>query len=142
MRQGTRYSQAVPQTLFPWFAATGGRFLSVLVFMVTASAMLAQSDRGILTGIVTDPSGASIPKCVVMARDLDSDAKYNADTTSAGSYTLSNLPAGRYELDVQARGLGAETLYWHTQAFNGRARSLYDTVGQLTSHVHYERNLS
>jgi GNAT superfamily N-acetyltransferase len=41
----------------------------------------------------------------------------------------------------QARGVGAETLYWHTQAFNGRARSLYDTVGQLTSHVHYERDL-
>ena len=27
----------------------------------------------------------------------------------------------------QGRAAGAETLYWHTQAFNGRARSLYDT---------------
>jgi GNAT superfamily N-acetyltransferase len=41
----------------------------------------------------------------------------------------------------QARAAGAETLYWHTQAFNGRARSLYDTVARLTSHVHYEREL-
>jgi GNAT superfamily N-acetyltransferase len=41
----------------------------------------------------------------------------------------------------QARTAGAETLYWHTQAFNGRARSLYDTVAQLTSFVHYERQL-
>jgi GNAT superfamily N-acetyltransferase len=41
----------------------------------------------------------------------------------------------------QGRAAGAETLYWHTQAFNGRARSLYDTVAQLTSHVHYERHL-
>ncbi len=40
-----------------------------------------------------------------------------------------------------ARAVGAETLYWHTQAFNGRARSLYDTVAQLTSFVHYERQL-
>jgi GNAT superfamily N-acetyltransferase len=40
-----------------------------------------------------------------------------------------------------ARAAGAETLYWHTQAFNGRARSLYDTVAQLTSFVHYERQL-
>jgi GNAT superfamily N-acetyltransferase len=39
------------------------------------------------------------------------------------------------------RAVGAETLYWHTQAFNGRARSLYDTVAQLTSFVHYERQL-
>jgi GNAT superfamily N-acetyltransferase len=41
----------------------------------------------------------------------------------------------------QARADAAETLYWHTQAFNGRARSLYDTVAQLTSFVHYERHL-
>jgi GNAT superfamily N-acetyltransferase len=41
----------------------------------------------------------------------------------------------------QARAAGAETLYWHTQAFNGRARSLYDTLAQLTSFVHYERQL-
>ena len=41
----------------------------------------------------------------------------------------------------RARAAGAETLYWHTQAFNGRARSLYDTVAQLTSFVHYERPL-
>jgi GNAT superfamily N-acetyltransferase len=41
----------------------------------------------------------------------------------------------------QAHAAGAETLYWHTQAFNGRARSLYDTVAQLTSFVHYERQL-
>jgi GNAT superfamily N-acetyltransferase len=42
----------------------------------------------------------------------------------------------------QGRAAGAETLYWHTQAFNGRARSLYDTVARLTSFVHYERDLA
>jgi GNAT superfamily N-acetyltransferase len=42
----------------------------------------------------------------------------------------------------QARAAGAETMYWHTQAFNGRARSLYDTVARLTSYVHYERPLA
>jgi GNAT superfamily N-acetyltransferase len=41
----------------------------------------------------------------------------------------------------QGHAAGAETLYWHTQAFNGRARSLYDTVAHLTSFVHYERGL-
>jgi GNAT superfamily N-acetyltransferase len=43
--------------------------------------------------------------------------------------------------DGEGREAGAETLYWHTQAFNGRARSLYDTVARLTSYVHYERQL-
>jgi GNAT superfamily N-acetyltransferase len=38
-----------------------------------------------------------------------------------------------------ARERGAQRVYWHTQQFNGAARSLYDTVGQLTSMVVYER---
>jgi GNAT superfamily N-acetyltransferase len=33
---------------------------------------------------------------------------------------------------------GADRLYWHTQQYNGRARSLYDQVGHPTSFVVYE----
>lgn len=39
---------------------------------------------------------------------------------------------------AEARRRGSERVYWHTQQFNGAARSLYDTVGQLTSMVEYE----
>ncbi|HWD55133.1 MAG TPA: GNAT family N-acetyltransferase [Acidimicrobiales bacterium] len=38
----------------------------------------------------------------------------------------------------QAAARGAGRVYWHTQEFNGRARSLYDQVGRLTSFVVYE----
>jgi GNAT superfamily N-acetyltransferase len=41
----------------------------------------------------------------------------------------------------RGRTEGAQTLYWQTQAYNGRARSLYDHVGRLTSSVLYEREL-
>lgn len=37
---------------------------------------------------------------------------------------------------------GAGKLYWHTQQFNGRARSLYDRVGELQSSVRYNRPLT
>jgi len=33
---------------------------------------------------------------------------------------------------------GADRLYWHTQEYNGRARSLYDQVARLTSFIVYE----
>jgi GNAT superfamily N-acetyltransferase len=33
---------------------------------------------------------------------------------------------------------GAGRLYWHTQQYNGRARSLYDQVGRATSFIVYE----
>lgn len=36
---------------------------------------------------------------------------------------------------------GSSRLYWHTQQYNGRARSLYDSVARLTSFVVYEQPL-
>lgn len=42
---------------------------------------------------------------------------------------------------AQASERGVERLYWQTQQFNGPARSLYDTVGRLTSMVVYERDV-
>jgi GNAT superfamily N-acetyltransferase len=42
---------------------------------------------------------------------------------------------------AEARARGSERTYWHTQQFNGAARSLYDTVGRLTSMVEYEVSL-
>lgn len=42
---------------------------------------------------------------------------------------------------TEARARRYDRTYWHTQQFNGAARSLYDTVGRLTSMVEYERPL-
>ena len=42
------------------------------------------------------------------------------------------------ELRGAAKEHGAGRVYWHTQQYNGAARSLYDQVGRLTSFVVYE----
>lgn len=39
----------------------------------------------------------------------------------------------------EAATRGAERVYWHTQEFNGPARSLYDQVARRTSFVVYQR---
>ncbi|MFZ0667228.1 MAG: GNAT family N-acetyltransferase [Acidimicrobiales bacterium] len=39
----------------------------------------------------------------------------------------------------EAKSRGAVHTYWHTQEFNGAARSLYDQVARLTSFRVYER---
>jgi GNAT superfamily N-acetyltransferase len=39
----------------------------------------------------------------------------------------------------EADAIGAASVYWHTQEFNGPARSLYDQLGHRTSFVVYER---
>ncbi len=38
-----------------------------------------------------------------------------------------------------AKAQGADRLYWHTQEFNGAARSLYDTLAARTSFIVYQR---
>jgi GNAT superfamily N-acetyltransferase len=42
-------------------------------------------------------------------------------------------------VSTEATARGAAHMYWHTQQYNGAARSLYDQVGRLTSFVVYER---
>ncbi len=39
----------------------------------------------------------------------------------------------------EAAARGADRVYWHTQEFNGPARSLYDQVARRTSFVVYQR---
>jgi GNAT superfamily N-acetyltransferase len=51
------------------------------------------------------------------------------------------LDVGRALLQAvqeSARERGATPVYWHTQQYNGPARSLYDQVGRPTSFVVYE----
>jgi GNAT superfamily N-acetyltransferase len=42
-------------------------------------------------------------------------------------------------VSAEARSRDAAHVYWHTQEFNGAARSLYDQVARLTSMRVYER---
>ncbi len=42
-------------------------------------------------------------------------------------------------VSTEAATRGAAHVYWHTQLYNGAARSLYDQVARLTSFVVYER---
>jgi GNAT superfamily N-acetyltransferase len=42
------------------------------------------------------------------------------------------------EAKRESESRGAGRLYWHTQEYNGRARSLYDQVGRVTPFIVYE----
>lgn len=75
--------------------------LCSIVFLATA---LAQTDRGTLTGTVSDPAGAVVPNAAIVAKNLDTGAEYKAATSGTGNYTVSELPAGVYELAVSASG--------------------------------------
>src|SRR5436190_832311 len=75
------------------------------VFVVLASlALLGQSDRGNITGIVTDPTGASIASAELSVINRDTNATVKLVTTSSGEYSAPNLPPGSYRIEITAPG--------------------------------------
>jgi len=77
--------------------------LAVFLFAAT-TALFAQGDRGTITGTVADPAGAVVGAAAVVARNVETGAQYDAATTTTGNYTLSQLPAGSYELSISVPG--------------------------------------
>jgi Carboxypeptidase regulatory-like domain len=71
---------------------------------VLCGAALAQSDRGSITGVVTDPAGAVVPGAAVEARNTANGGVYQAATTGTGNYTLSEMPTGPYEVSITVPG--------------------------------------
>ena len=79
--------------------------MKLLGFLIVLCGLaLAQSDRGSITGVVSDPGGAVVPSAGIEARNTATGGVYEAVTTATGNYTLSELPAGPYELSVTVSG--------------------------------------
>jgi hypothetical protein len=75
--------------------------LSLFLFSLTA---IAQSDRGTITGTVSDPAGAVIANAVVSARNVATGVDYTGASSGTGNYTITQLPAGNYELTITVPG--------------------------------------
>ncbi len=64
----------------------------------------AQLYTGSVTGIVTDPSGASVPGAEVTLVDIDRDTHSAVKTDTTGRYLFRLMPPGNYSLQVRAPG--------------------------------------
>lgn len=81
------------------------KLLAVFSLACLAGAVLnAQTTFATITGAVTDPSGLAIPGAHVTATQAESGYKYEAQTNESGVYTLPNLLAGKYKVNVTAGG--------------------------------------
>lgn len=77
--------------------------VSLACFFLSA-ALFAQSDRGTITGTISDPAGAVIAAAAVEARNTETGATYPVAASATGNYTIPQLPAGTYELSVAVPG--------------------------------------
>src|SRR6516162_5128042 len=78
-------------------------FVLTLLF-ASVFAVLAQSDRGTITGTVSDPAGAVVANAAVEARNTETGAVYPVAASETGNYTIVQLPSGNYELSVTVPG--------------------------------------
>ena len=78
--------------------------LILLFSLLFSMAGFAQSDRGTITGTITDAAGGVVANASVEARQVGTGAVYQAGTSATGNYTISQLPAGNYEMTVTLAG--------------------------------------
>ena len=69
---------------------------------LTTAPAQAQSDRGAITGRVSDPQSAIVVGAVVVARNPETGTEYRTVTTRTGDYTIGSLPARTYDLTIEA----------------------------------------
>lgn len=77
------------------------RLISAFAFALLA---WGQTYQGSLTGAVTDPSGASLPKAAVRVTNQLTNVSRSVDTDSQGRYTVVYLAPGSYSVEVTAAG--------------------------------------
>ena len=68
------------------------------------SPVLAQTDRGAITGRVTDPNNAVVRDAKVTATNIETNEVREATTNDEGNFTIPQLQAASYRLKVEAPG--------------------------------------
>jgi len=83
--------------------------LRQIVFLVAVTLLLiapinGQSPNGTISGIVVDPSGATVPGADILIANDATGVQYSAITNGEGLYVVPNLPPGSYRLQVTKIG--------------------------------------
>ncbi len=88
------------------------RSCSVLLLgvLIAAGAAMAQvTGGGSIQGTVSDPSGAVVPQAQIVATNVATGVETVRQTTTAGFYVITPLPAGEYTVKVTAPGFQTTT---------------------------------
>src|SRR5215472_5574599 len=81
-----------------------GKILAFCILIATAGTVLAQSNTATLNGIVLDPNKAPVVGAKVTAKSVATGQERTAETAADGTFTLTNLAAGKYDITVEAKG--------------------------------------
>jgi hypothetical protein len=71
-----------------------------------ATAAMAQTTNGVISGIISDAQEGILPGVTVTGRNADTGLIRTVVTEADGRYRLAALPPGRYELSAELAGFG------------------------------------
>lgn len=74
------------------------------LLLLLAAGLLGQADRGVISGSVTDGTGAVIPGATIRAIRTETNTTAQTSTTESGDFTIPSLQAGTYRVEVEAEG--------------------------------------
>ncbi|MBT9330618.1 TonB-dependent receptor [Paracidobacterium acidisoli] len=96
----------------------------LLLFLLLASLpVMAQTDRGTLTGTITDPSGRRIAGAELAITSFRTGLETFVSTNKSGVYSAPSLETGTYQVSIEAQGF--TTLRFNNVALDvGQIRTL------------------
>jgi hypothetical protein len=85
--------------------------LALLLLLVASGSASAQGvgASGNISGTVTDPSGAVLPKANITAVETAKGGRYATATDDSGRYQFTGLPPGAYDVTAQIAGFQTQT---------------------------------
>ncbi len=76
----------------------------MLLILSSISLLFAQGDRGAITGVITDKSGAAVPDVAIEVVNTATNARFDTVSTGTGAYRVVGLPIGIYDLTAKSTG--------------------------------------
>ena len=78
--------------------------IAVCISLFISFAAFAQTDRGSITGTITDSTGAVVPNAPVEVKNQDTGTVYKGGASATGNFIVANLPVAQYTLSVTVTG--------------------------------------
>ena len=82
-------------------------FERLLIPALAVSLLLAQGNRGSITGTITDNSGSAVPGVEVAVTNIETGEVTRVTSNDSGTYSALNLAPGRYSLKFTKEGFKA-----------------------------------
>lgn len=81
-----------------------GTILFAIAFIYSSFSLHGQDVTGKIAGVITDPSGATIPNATVTVTNTGTQISHQTTTDNSGYYQVLQLPIGKYTVAAEAPG--------------------------------------